>query len=120
MDLNFIESWRSIAVDTYRVDPVIFIALMLISTPFYYYGLFEIGRVIFGLRKKHKLSSKNVIRDKIFIRGLIVYEVAWALPYIYIVFWGDNIPIWVWIFVSLNLLLGIFLFYTKIKKQIHE
>lgn len=114
MDLNFIEYYRNLAINTYDVDPFLFVALVVISTPFYYYSLFIIGKIIYKLKNEHKLNNKEILKNKKFITALIVNQIAWALPNIYIIFWGRYLPLWLWLLIGLNITLTLSLLYSKI------
>ncbi len=64
MNLNFIEYYRDLAINTYDIDPVIFVALVVITTPFYYFSLFIIGKVIYRLKTEHKFNNKEILKQK--------------------------------------------------------
>lgn len=112
--MNIIEYYRNIAIINYHVDPIIFIVLIIISIPFYYYGLFVMGKIIYRLKTKHKLIGKEILKHKEFIRALVINQVAWIAPYIYVLFWGENLPLWFWVLIFAYIILAAYLFYKKI------
>lgn len=114
MSLNFLENLRDIAVNRYDIDPLVFIVLVIVTTPFYYGSLFVIGKVIYKLKSKHKLNNKEILGHHEFIAAFIVNQIAWALPNIYIIFWGKSLPYWVWLLVAINIVLTLSFFYSKI------
>jgi hypothetical protein len=120
MNLNFIEYYRNLAINTYDVDPVIFVILVVITTPFYYYSLFVISKIIYKLKTEHKLNNKEILKHKDFIVALIVNQVAWIIPNIYIIFWGENLPVWVWLLVAINIFLTVYLFSSKILTSLKQ
>lgn len=118
MSLNFLENLRDIAVNRYDIDPLVFIVLVIVTTPFYYGSLFVIGKVIYKLKSKHKLNNKEILGHHKFIIAFIINQIAWVLPNIYIIFWGKNLPLWLWILIILNIVLTLSLFYSKIFKHL--
>jgi hypothetical protein len=117
VDFSFLDKYRDLAVNTYHVDPVIFIVIYVISIPFCYICLFVMGKLIWHLKETHKLKGREIIKHKNFVRALIVYLLAFISPYFYVLVWGDNLPIWVWLLISLIVGLSLYIFVLKIKKQ---
>ncbi len=118
MNFNFLNYYRDLAINTYDVDPYIFVALILISIPFYYYGLFVMAKVAFSLKKQHNLKGKEIIKHHEFVRAFIINQIAWFGPYVYVIVYGNNIPIWVWILLIVYLVIALIIFYKKIYKAI--
>ena len=118
MSLNFLENLRDIAVNRYDIDPLVFIVLVIVTTPFYYGSLFVIGKVIYKLKSKHKLNNKEILKHHEFITAFIINQIAWVLPNVYIIFWGKNLPLWLWALIILNIVLTLSLFYSKIFKHL--
>ncbi|MEI7690064.1 MAG: hypothetical protein WCI63_00285 [bacterium] len=119
MDFNLINYYRDLAINTYDVDPYIFIVLILISIPFYYYGLFVMAKVIIKLKKNHNLKGKEILKHHEFVRAFIINQVAWFGPYVYVIIWGKNIPIWIWALLIFYLSITLYIFYKKIFKKIN-
>lgn len=118
MNFNFLAHYRDLAINTYDVDPVIFIVLIIISIPFYYYSLYVMGKTIIHLKTEHKLRSREILKHHEFVRALVVNQIAWFLPYIYVIFWGRNIPIWIWILLAIYISFAVYLFFVKLLKKV--
>lgn len=114
MNFEIIDNLRNTAANTYGVDPVIFIVIYVGSIPIFYYSLYIIGKTIIHLRTKHKLSRKEILKHREFLKALMVNQVAWIAPYLYVMFWGKNIPSWVWVLLVIYFIITINVLYTKL------
>lgn len=122
---NMIENFRILAVDSYHVDPTVFIALMLLSIPFYYLGWVLIGKSVFAFRKRlqdkrNHLRVIDFFEDKKFLISLSINRAAWVMPYIYVIFWGENIPLWFWVLFIGWILLISYLFWNRLEKMVKK
>lgn len=72
------------ARDTYGVNPVVFLAILLGSGPVFYYSLFRLLR--------------SLVRKADRGKGLwsAVFLTATAAPYLYVLLFGRNLPVWVY------------------------
>ncbi|MDD3480976.1 MAG: hypothetical protein PHW75_02005 [Patescibacteria group bacterium] len=118
-----IENFRYLAINTYHVDPGIFVFLMLASIPPYYYGWYGLLRGVIRFRKEYKDKSNNlkpldVLTRNYFIWPLVINRSAWVMPYIYVIFWGENLPLWFWILFIGWIFISGYLFWNKIKQKI--
>jgi len=99
MIYNIYNYYRTVAIHSYGVDFNVFAFLYLLSIPFYYFGLIMIIKSVSVARKKaneknSKLTIKHIILEKNFLSGFIINYIAWVSPYVYPLFWGQNIPTW--------------------------
>jgi len=122
MNLGIFKTYNDLAINTYHVDPKIFVALVLISVPFYWYGWLMIVRSIFKSKSKEGNNGRIIIErffnNREFKIGLIINRLAWFLPYVYIIFWGQNLPMWFWLMLSIWIIFFICLFTLKIRRII--
>lgn len=122
MSFDIFKIYHDLAVNTYHVDPKIFIVLMILSVPFYYWGFYKIGKEALKFKelknKNKKLELKDLFSDKGFSFGLTINRLAWVLPYAYVIFWGENIPLWFWVVFFGWIIFSGYLFYIKIKKMV--
>jgi hypothetical protein len=123
MDLNIFQSLYDLAVKEFSVNPTVFIFLVLVSAPPYYYGWYGLAKVIIRFKKKYEDKNNNqkatdIIKEKNFILSLTINRIAWSMPYVYIIFWGENIPLWFWILFFGWITLSVFLFWNKLKEKI--
>jgi ABC-type Co2+ transport system permease subunit len=91
------------ARDHYRVNPAIFLAIYLMSVPFFYYSLFRILRALVKKRGKEVLVWSTV------------FLCAIVAPFIYVLFFGRNLPPWVYGIIALLIGHGIFSLIRKIQ-----
>ena len=92
------------AVDQYGVNPVIFLVIFLGCAPFFYYSLFRMMR---ALAKK---------RGKEIWVWSTVFLCATAAPFIYVLFFGRNLPWWVYGIIALLIGQGIFSLIRKLRR----
>jgi hypothetical protein len=123
VDFNLFQIWHDLATSSYNVDPAIFIFLMLVSIPPYYYGWYGLLREAIDFRKRYKdkhndLKVTDILRERNFLLPLAINRGAWVLPYIYVIFWGKNIPLWFWILFFGWIGLSSYLFWNKLKEKI--
>jgi ABC-type Co2+ transport system permease subunit len=91
------------AVDRYGVNPAIFLAIYLISVPFFYYSLVRMMR---ALAKKR--GNEVLVWSTVFL-------CATAAPFIYVLFFGRNLPWWVYGIIALLIGQGIFSLIRKLR-----
>lgn len=102
--MNFINDLFTKAVDVYNVNPYIFIGLFYGSLIFYYPGYFIMLRAGYTQYKTHKekntkFNLDKLLKDERFIKGLVLNRFGWVLPYLYLMLFGKNLPIWVYILI---------------------
>lgn len=121
--INYLSDIQNNAVLTYNVDPVVFLIIYLLTTPPYYYGDFlmirEGHKSYKGIKKeKGTFRILDIVHKRNFIKGFIVNRLSWLAPYIYVFFFGANIPSFIYILFFIWLIFTTFLFLTKSHHQI--
>jgi hypothetical protein len=91
------------AVDRYGVNPVIFLAIFLTSVPFFYYSLFRMMRAL-----AKKLKKEVAVWSTVFLCATVA-------PFIYVLFFGRNLPWWVYGIIALLIGQGIFSLIRKLR-----
>ena len=91
------------AVDRYEVNPAIFLVIYLISVPFFYYSLVRMMRAI-----ARKRGNEVMIWSMIFLCSIVA-------PFIYVLFFGRNLPWWVYAIIALLIGQGIFSLIRKLR-----
>ncbi|MBN1687308.1 MAG: hypothetical protein JW852_11675 [Spirochaetales bacterium] len=89
----------------YAVHPYIFLILLVVCAPFFYYSIYRLARAI-AARK-----------SDLIVRWSSVFLAATAIPYLYVLVFGRNMPWWVYLVVGLLLLQGIFSLVRKLRRQ---
>lgn len=123
MPLDFLENLREEAVGRFHVDPYVFIVIYLLTIPPNWFSTFLMIRS--GYRC-YKEKNKNIKLFRIgelltrgdFIFGFVLAMVTWAAPYLYVLFWGENLPVWVYIVFATLLILMPYLIIGKVRKGI--
>jgi len=123
MGINFIENLRYLALNTYHVDPGVFIFLMLASSLPYYWGWYALLKEVVLFRKKYRdvdnhLKVTDILVERGFLLSLGINRIAWVAPYIYVIFWGQNIPSWFWFAFFGWIAISTYLFWNKLKAKI--
>jgi fatty acid desaturase len=93
------------AVDQYGVNPVIFLVIFLGCAPFFYYSLFRMMRALAKKRGKEVMVWSTV------------FLCATAAPFIYVLFFGRNLPWWVYGIIALLIGQGIFSLIRKLRSS---
>jgi fatty acid desaturase len=92
------------ATDQYSVNPVIFLVIFLGCAPFFYYSLFRMMRALAKKRGKEVMVWSTV------------FLCATAAPFIYVLFFGRNLPWWVYGIIALLIGQGIFSLIRKLRR----
>jgi len=92
------------ALEHYGVNPAIFLIIYLISVPFFYYSLFRMVRAV-----AKKLGKEVVVWSTVFLCATVA-------PFIYVLFFGRNLPWWVYGIIALLIGQGIFSLIRKLRK----
>ena len=98
-----IEALMQAARDNYSVDPVVFLVIYLVSVPFFYYSLF---RMIRALAKR--MGKEVMLWSAIFLCSNVG-------PFLYVLFFGRNLPWWVYGILALLIGQGVFSLVWKLR-----
>jgi len=88
----------------HAVNPYVFLLLLLICAPFFYFSAYRLLRAL-AARKS----------DLIF-RWSSVFLAATAVPYLYVLVFGRNMPWWIYLVIVLLLGQGVFSLVRKIRR----
>jgi hypothetical protein len=94
-----------VARDDYRVNPVVFLVIYLACVPVFYYSLF---RTFQSLAKK--LGKEVMLWSAVFLCANIA-------PFIYVIFFGRNIPWWVYGIIAILIGQGVLSLIMKLRKN---
>ncbi len=101
--LSQIGSLVQIARDTYGVNPVVFLIIYLASAPVFYYALF---RMIRALAKGQ--GKEAALWSSLFLASVVA-------PFLYVLFFGRNLPWWVYGLIVLLMGQGVLLLVRKLR-----
>lgn len=106
MNFDAISAWFYSLGENYGVNPLIFGAIYVGAIPFF---SLSIAWLIKNYRQKKSIVLPALSAMFFFISA-----------YIYLIFAGKNVPVWVYGFVILLLIFGAYSTIKKIRKQINE
>lgn len=96
------------ARNMYGVNPVVFLALFLGSGPVFYYSLFRLLR---SLARKSKRGARL---------WSAVFLAATAAPFLYVLAFGRNLPVWVYGILALLIGQGVWSLVRRLLKNAKE
>jgi hypothetical protein len=94
-----------IATDNYGVNPIIFLIIYLICVPIFYYSLF---RTLQALAKR--VGKEIILWSAIFLSVNVA-------PFIYVIIFGQNIPWWVYIIITILIGQAVISLIMKLKRK---
>ena len=98
-----IEALMQTARDNYGVDPVIFLVIYLGAAPVFYYSLFRMIRAT-----AKKLGKEVMLWSAVFMCANVA-------PFFYVLFFGRNLPWWVYGVIALLIGQGVFSLVKKLR-----
>jgi hypothetical protein len=93
------------ARDNYGVDPVAFIVIYFASVPFFYFSIYRMVRAL-AKRKQHEILVWSM-----------VFLGATAAPFLYVLFFGRNLPWWVYLVIAVLLGQGVYSLISRLRKK---
>jgi len=93
------------ARSSYGVDPVVFLAIYLGSVPFFYYSIFRSVRAL-----ARRLSNEVMIWSAVFLAST-------AAPFLYVLFFGHNLPWWVYVVIGLLIGQGVYSLVRRLARR---
>ena len=89
----------------YGVDPIVFIVIYLVSVPFFYYSIFRMVRAL-ARRKQNEIVTWSM-----------VFLGATAAPFLYVLFFGRNLPWWVYVVIALLIGQGVYSLIRRLRRK---
>ena len=103
--LGWIRELMRAARENYGVDPVAFLVIYLASAPVFYFSIFRLVRALAkGLRNEITLWS-------------MAFLAATAAPFLYVLFFGRNLPWWVYVVIGLLIAQGAYSLVRRLRKS---
>jgi hypothetical protein len=91
--------------DTYGVNPIIFVGIYLVCVPIFYYSLFRTFRAL-----AKKLGKEVMLWSAIFLCANVA-------PFLYVLFFGRNIPWWVYGVIAILIGQGVLSLVMKLRRM---
>lgn len=102
--LSYLKNWFVKIHQEYGVNPVIFAIIYFGTAPFFWFSIYKI---IAGLK------NKNIFQVRVFA---IILGITIIAPFVYVAFFGHNVPAWFWIFAGIIILYAIFNVRRQLKR----
>jgi hypothetical protein len=93
------------ARDIYGVNPFVFLIIYLVCVPFFYYSLFRMLRAL-----AKKLGMEIMLWSAIFLCANVA-------PFLYVLFFGRNIPWWVYGIIAILIGQGVLSLVIKLRRM---
>ena len=90
---------------SYGVDPVAFLVIYLASVPFFYFSIFRMLRAL-----ARRQQQQIIVWSMVFLGST-------AAPFIYVLFFGRNLPWWVYVVIGLLVGQGAFSLVRRLRKR---
>ena len=103
--LGTIRELMRAARDDYGVDPVAFIVIYLASVPFFYFSIFRMIRAL-----ARRQQREIIVWSTVFLA-------ATAAPFVYVLFFGRNLPWWVYVVIALLVGQGVFSLVRRLRRR---
>jgi hypothetical protein len=103
--LGWIREVMQAARANYGVEPVAFLVIYLVSVPFFYYSIFRMVRAL-----ARKLRREVMIWSAVFLGST-------AAPFLYVLFFGHNLPWWVYGVIGLLIGQGVYSLVRRLTKK---
>ncbi len=97
------KDWFLSLGEKYNVNPYIFGGIYLGAVPFFFLSLYW--------------TIKNIRNKKSFVLPAMLTGLFFISAYLYLIIVGENIPVWVYIFIGVMVLYGIYSTVNKINKK---
>lgn len=97
------KQWFFSLGEKYNVNPYIFGSIYVGAIPFFFFFLYRM--------------IKNIRNKKPFLLSALLTGLFFISAYLYLIIVGRNIPVWVYIFIALLIIFGIFSTIKKIKSK---
>ena len=103
--LGTLRALMTAARDDYGVDPVAFLVIYLTSVPFFYFSIFRMIRALARRRQQ-----EIIVWSAVFLGST-------AAPFIYVLFFGHNLPWWVYVVIALLIGQGVFSLVRRLTRK---
>jgi len=97
------KDWFLSLGENYGVNPYIFGSIYIGAIPFFFLCL--------------AWSVKNIRNKKPFVIPVLLTGFCFISAYLYLIIVGKNIPVWVYVFIAVMVLYGVYSTFKKIKSK---
>lgn len=101
-----IKDWFLSLGEHYQVNPFIFGAIYIGAIPFFFASLYW--------------TIKNIRTKKSFVIPALMTGFFFVSAYLYLIIAGEHIPIWVYVFIGVMFVYGVYSTINKVKTQLKK
>jgi len=118
---EYISKYYDLAANTYHVNPVIYLVIYLASIPIFYVAFYFVIKELLRIKKEDKkITPGHFVEEKKLAAWSLVLLFVYLAPYIYVGFWGQNLPVWSWPLIAALLAFSGYTLYKKISKSLKK
>jgi hypothetical protein len=100
-----VQAWIVSTRETYGVDPVVFLVISTVNAPFFYYSAWRLVKAA---------AKRDTARLPLWAT---LFLVAVVVPYVYVLFWGHNLPWYIYGAMALLVAQGVWTLVKKMRKR---
>jgi len=100
-----VQAWIASTRETYGVDPVVFLIISTVNAPFFYYAAW---RLVKAAAKRD--TRRLPLWATLFLAAVVV-------PYVYVLFWGRNLPWYVYAAMGLLVAQGVWTLVKRLRRR---
>jgi membrane protein insertase Oxa1/YidC/SpoIIIJ len=100
-----LQDWMLVVQARHGVNPVVFLVLMMACAPFFYYSIYRLAKAA-ARREGHQLNLWGA-----------VFLASTALPYLYVLVMGRNMPWYIYLILAALLGQGAYSLIMKLRPQ---
>jgi len=100
-----VQAWIASTRETYGVDPVVFLIISTINAPFFYFTIYKMVKAV-AKRDTRRLP----LWATLFLAAVVV-------PYVYVLFWGHNLPWYIYVAMGLLVAQGVWTLVRKLRRK---
>jgi hypothetical protein len=100
-----LHAWIVTTHETYHVHAVVFLVISTVNAPFFYYSAFRLVKAV---------AKRDTARLRLWST---LFLVAVVVPYVYVLFWGRNLPWYIYAAMGLLVGQGVWTLVRKLRKR---
>ncbi len=100
-----VQAWIVSTRETYGVDPVVFLVISTINAPFFYYTIYKLVKAV-----AKRETARLPLWATLFLVSVVV-------PYVYVLFWGRNLPWYIYGAMGLLVAQGVWTLVKKLRRK---
>lgn len=100
-----VREWIASTRETYGVDPIVFLVISTVNAPFFYFTIYKLVTTV-----AKRDAARLPLWSTLFLASVVV-------PYVYVLFWGRNLPWYVYAAMALLVAQGAWTLARKLRKR---